>query len=134
MRVMMSGGGTGGHIYPALTIVRAIQQQVESCEVLSVGTKQGLEFDIIPKEGFKIKGKRLSNVWLFDRVPPTYHPTQKPLDLVSRMVGQCSDDGIVYDPFSGSGTTLVAAELSKRKWIGSELKEEYCKVVEKRIS
>jgi UDP-N-acetylglucosamine--N-acetylmuramyl-(pentapeptide) pyrophosphoryl-undecaprenol N-acetylglucosamine transferase len=52
MRVIMSGGGTGGHIYPAITIIRAIQQQVPSCEVLFIGTEQGLEADIIPKEGF----------------------------------------------------------------------------------
>ena len=87
----------------------------------------------IPREDFKIKGKRYSNVWMFDRQPAILHPTQKPLDLISRMVAQGRENGVVYDPFAGSGTTLVAAELSKRRWIGSELKEEYCKVVEKRI-
>ncbi|MDD4600772.1 UDP-N-acetylglucosamine--N-acetylmuramyl-(pentapeptide) pyrophosphoryl-undecaprenol N-acetylglucosamine transferase [bioreactor metagenome] len=52
MRVILSGGGTGGHIYPAITISRAIQEKVKACEVLFVGTKQGLEADIIPKEGY----------------------------------------------------------------------------------
>lgn len=55
MRVIMSGGGTGGHIYPAITIIRAIQQQAKSCEILFIGTKEGLEADIIPKEGFDFK-------------------------------------------------------------------------------
>ncbi|SHI33507.1 undecaprenyldiphospho-muramoylpentapeptide beta-N-acetylglucosaminyltransferase [Propionispora hippei] len=54
MRVMMSGGGTGGHIYPALTIVRAMEQ-LGPCEILFVGTQQGLEADIIPKEGFRLE-------------------------------------------------------------------------------
>ncbi|MBC8014247.1 MAG: undecaprenyldiphospho-muramoylpentapeptide beta-N-acetylglucosaminyltransferase [Sporomusaceae bacterium] len=54
MRIIMSGGGTGGHIYPAITIIRAIQKQVQSCEVLFVGTQHGLEYDIIPKEGFEL--------------------------------------------------------------------------------
>lgn len=52
MRVILSGGGTGGHIYPALTIIRAIEKAEKSCEVLFVGTQKGLEADIIPKEGY----------------------------------------------------------------------------------
>lgn len=52
MRVLISGGGTGGHIYPAVTIARTIERLVAPSEILFVGTKQGLEADIIPKEGF----------------------------------------------------------------------------------
>lgn len=55
MRIIMSGGGTGGHIYPAITIIKAIQKEVKSCEVLFIGTAQGLEADVIPKEGFAFK-------------------------------------------------------------------------------
>ncbi len=51
MRIIVSGGGTGGHIYPALTIVRAIQKRIPDAEFLYVGTKDGLEADIVPKEG-----------------------------------------------------------------------------------
>ncbi|MBR1885045.1 MAG: undecaprenyldiphospho-muramoylpentapeptide beta-N-acetylglucosaminyltransferase [Schwartzia sp.] len=51
MRIIVSGGGTGGHIYPALTIVRAIQKQIPDAEFLYVGTKDGLEADLVPKEG-----------------------------------------------------------------------------------
>ncbi|HMM20356.1 MAG TPA: undecaprenyldiphospho-muramoylpentapeptide beta-N-acetylglucosaminyltransferase [Selenomonadales bacterium] len=52
MRVLISGGGTGGHIYPALTIARTIAGLTKPCEILFVGTRQGLEADIVPKEGF----------------------------------------------------------------------------------
>lgn len=52
MRIIISGGGTGGHIYPAITIAREIAKLADNCEILFVGTKQGLEADIIPKEGF----------------------------------------------------------------------------------
>ena len=52
MRVILSGGGTGGHIYPALTIGREIVKMAAGCEILFVGTRQGLEADIIPQEGF----------------------------------------------------------------------------------
>ena len=52
MKIIVSGGGTGGHIYPAVTLIRTIQQKVKGLEVLYVGTQAGLEADIIPKEGF----------------------------------------------------------------------------------
>ncbi|WP_378951969.1 undecaprenyldiphospho-muramoylpentapeptide beta-N-acetylglucosaminyltransferase [Pelosinus sp. sgz500959] len=55
MRIIMSGGGTGGHIYPAITILRAIQKNTQSCEVLFIGTQHGLESNIIPKEGFDFR-------------------------------------------------------------------------------
>ncbi|MCI6910170.1 MAG: glycosyltransferase, partial [Veillonellaceae bacterium] len=49
MKIIVSGGGTGGHIYPALTLIRTLQQKVDKLEVLYVGTHAGLEADIIPK-------------------------------------------------------------------------------------
>ena len=52
MKVLLAGGGTGGHIYPAVTIARELQAQKPDCQILFVGTAQGLEADIIPKEGF----------------------------------------------------------------------------------
>ena len=51
MRIIVSGGGTGGHIYPAVTLIRTLQKKVPQLEVLYVGTHAGLEADIIPKEG-----------------------------------------------------------------------------------
>ena len=51
MNIIVSGGGTGGHIYPALTIIRAIQQREPSARILYVGTPHGLEADIVPREG-----------------------------------------------------------------------------------
>ncbi len=51
MKIIVSGGGTGGHIYPAVTLIRTLQKKVKNAEFLYVGTKIGLEADIIPKEG-----------------------------------------------------------------------------------
>ena len=51
MNIIVSGGGTGGHIYPALTIIRTLQILAPDTNFLYVGTKAGLESDIIPKEG-----------------------------------------------------------------------------------
>jgi site-specific DNA-methyltransferase (adenine-specific) len=56
----------------------------------------------------------------------TPHPTQKPEELVRRLVLACSDAGdLVLDPFGGSGTTYVVAEKLERRWAGTELEPEY---------
>ena len=62
------------------------------------------------------------------------HPTQKPLKLLNELVGQFSNTGeTVLDPFLGSGTTAIACERLKRKWIGIEIEEKYCEISAKRI-
>lgn len=53
MRVMITGGGTGGHIYPALAICRGIMSSDGQHEVLYVGTAHGLEREIVPRAGFE---------------------------------------------------------------------------------
>lgn len=52
MRVIMAGGGTGGHLYPALAIAHGIKQQNPKAEILFVGTSRGLEAQVVPREGF----------------------------------------------------------------------------------
>lgn len=56
----------------------------------------------------------------------TPHPTQKPEELLRRLILASSDEGqIVIDPFSGSGTTIVVAEQLGRKWLGCDLNSQY---------
>ena len=63
------------------------------------------------------------------------HPTQKPLDLINRLVEMASKPGdVILDPFIGAGTTAVAAILLKRKIIGIDTKKEYIKITNDRIS
>ncbi|MDA8354418.1 MAG: undecaprenyldiphospho-muramoylpentapeptide beta-N-acetylglucosaminyltransferase [Firmicutes bacterium] len=50
-KVLLSGGGTGGHIYPALSIAKAVRRQNPQAEIGYIGTKNGLEARIVPKEG-----------------------------------------------------------------------------------
>lgn len=51
MKVLMTGGGTGGHIYPALALIDYIKQVDPSCEFMYVGAKRGLESKILPEMG-----------------------------------------------------------------------------------
>lgn len=56
----------------------------------------------------------------------TKHPTQKPEELLRKLILASSKPGdVILDPFSGSGTTLVTAEQLGRKWIGCDMSEEY---------
>ena len=55
-RIVIAGGGTGGHIFPAIAIANAILKQAPKTEVLFVGAKGKMEMEKIPQAGFKIKG------------------------------------------------------------------------------
>ncbi|WP_053956892.1 undecaprenyldiphospho-muramoylpentapeptide beta-N-acetylglucosaminyltransferase [Inediibacterium massiliense] len=55
MKVLISGGGTGGHIYPAIAIANKIKEEIKGVEILFVGTKKGLESDLVPKAGYSLK-------------------------------------------------------------------------------
>lgn len=56
----MTGGGTGGHIYPAIAIADRIKKENEDAEILFVGTERGLEKSIVPKNGYDIKFIKIS--------------------------------------------------------------------------
>lgn len=51
MKVLLAGGGTGGHVYPAIAIANKIKEHNPDCEILFVGTKNGIESEIVPKAG-----------------------------------------------------------------------------------
>ncbi|WP_053362077.1 undecaprenyldiphospho-muramoylpentapeptide beta-N-acetylglucosaminyltransferase [Bacillus sp. FJAT-27251] len=55
MRIVVSGGGTGGHIYPALALIREIQKRDKNAEFLYIGTERGLESNIVPREGIAFR-------------------------------------------------------------------------------
>ena len=55
MKVIMTGGGTGGHIYPAIAIADKIKRKHPDAEILFVGTEKGMEKDLVPKNGYDIR-------------------------------------------------------------------------------
>lgn len=73
------------------------------------------------------KGVPLSDVWEIPFLNPkakerTGYPTQKPILLLERIIEISTDEGdVILDPFCGSGTTLVAADMNKRKYIGIDV-------------
>lgn len=55
MRLIMAGGGTGGHLFPGLAVAREFQRRDPMIEILFIGTKQGIESRIVPREGFRLE-------------------------------------------------------------------------------
>jgi len=55
MRVILAGGGTGGHLFPGLAVAREFQRRDAMTEILFVGTEQGIEARVLPQEGFKLE-------------------------------------------------------------------------------
>lgn len=55
MRVIVTGGGTGGHIYPALAIADKFKEMNSDTEILYVGNDEGIEKDVVPKAGYPLE-------------------------------------------------------------------------------
>ena len=58
MKIIMTGGGTGGHINPALQIANEIRKISPDTEISFVGTKRGIEHTLVPKQGYEIAKRR----------------------------------------------------------------------------
>jgi len=90
------------------------------------------------KDNFRITHP--SNIWTDITVPfwsmpeNTEHPTQKPEKLLAKIILASSNKGdFIFDPFAGSGTTLVTAKKLGRNFAGIEIDEYFCCLAEKRI-
>lgn len=104
-------------------VLKANMKVVGNCEY-------GLIFyrDRLPK--FNNNGKMVFNCmdWPRETKYEKLHPTQKPVELLERLIELFTDEGdVVIDPCAGSGSTLVAAENLKRKAYGFEIKREFYK-------
>ena len=84
-------------------------------------------------------GKQMKNVWRLsapraDEKRHGRHPTQKPLTLVERALAASTDpEHLVLDPFTGSGTTAVAALGMGRRFLGAEVEPDYVRLARQRI-
>jgi len=76
-----------------------------------------------------------SDIWVIKRDPSKgyLHPTQKPIELPERAITNSSPvNGLVYEPFGGSGSTLIACQKNNRGCYSMELDPKYCDVIVKR--
>lgn len=84
-------------------------------------------------------GKQMRSVWSIPSTPRRekthgIHPTQKPFELLRRVVAMCSNEGdLVLDPFCGSGTTGVASCVLNRRFVGIDLEKEFLELTANRM-
>ena len=75
----------------------------------------------------------MTDVWEFGRVigeERFSHATPKPVEMIKRIIkSSCPDKVLIYEPFLGYGTTMVAAHQLQRKCYGMEIEPKYCQVI-----
>jgi site-specific DNA-methyltransferase (adenine-specific) len=76
-----------------------------------------------------------SNTWFYEPATKPDHPTQKPVALIENIIRHSSNEGdLILDPFSGSGTTAVAAIKNNRHYLCVDNERKYCDIAERRIT
>jgi len=92
-----------------------------------------------PKDKLKNKDKQMRSVWSIPLIPKNEkkfgkHPTQKPLELLNRIISASSNEGdFILDPFAGSGTTGIVCSILNRKFNGIDSSATYLDLAIKRF-
>lgn len=112
MRVLIAGGGTGGHVIPALAIARELKAR-HNAEVLFVGTARGMENRLVPQAGFglmRVKVGALKNVSLITRMRTLFDLPRAVVDA-RKIIKVFSPDVVVGVGGYASGPAMAAAIL-----------------------
>ena len=110
MRILLSGGGTGGHVYPAIAIANRIKEQHPDAEIMFVGTEKGIESEIVPKYGYELKTVTVQGFKRkidFDNVKRVFK-LFKGLEESRKVVKKFKPDVVI-----GTGPVLFNAAMSK---------------------
>lgn len=89
-------------------------------ELVMFATRSAIKFDNHKAVGNVITTKRTGN---------PDHPTQKPVEIVTKVLEVMDMADTVYDPFAGSGTTLLGCEIANRKCLAVEIEPNFCDVI-----
>ena len=104
--------------------------------------KKGDELEFIKTNRTRKKYKSRGNIWyipaghfMHDEKIAFKHPATFPQKLANdHIISWSNENDLIYDPFMGSGTTAKMSIINNRNWIGSEMSEEYCKIIEERLN
>jgi UDP-N-acetylglucosamine--N-acetylmuramyl-(pentapeptide) pyrophosphoryl-undecaprenol N-acetylglucosamine transferase len=111
LRFIISGGGTGGHIFPAISIANALKQKHPEAEFLFVGAEGRMEMEKVPNAGYKIVGLPVSGFdrsHLFRNVKVLFR-LFKSISMAKKIVRQFKPDVVIGVGGYASGPTLYAA-------------------------
>src|SRR6476646_1601624 len=102
--IIIAGGGTGGHIFPAIAIANAIKQQAPDIDILFVGAKGKMEMEKVPQAGYKIKGLDIAG---YDR-----SSLFKNLSLPFKLVKSFSQVRTIFNTFKPAAVVGVGGYSS----------------------
>jgi UDP-N-acetylglucosamine--N-acetylmuramyl-(pentapeptide) pyrophosphoryl-undecaprenol N-acetylglucosamine transferase len=113
--VVIAGGGTGGHIFPAIAIARELRERVAGCEVLMVGTERGLETKLVPREGLPLLTIPVAGLRGKSVVKAAKGMAMLPGALIAswRILSKHSADAVVGVGGYASGPIVAAAVLRR---------------------
>lgn len=115
MRVLITGGGTGGHINPALSIAQKVKYENPSADILYVGGRNSLESELVPKEGFEFKpvtAKYLRRKITFENIK-TLFASAKGIMESFKIINDFKPDLVVGTGGYVCGPVVLAAHLKK---------------------
>ncbi|MDB0438348.1 undecaprenyldiphospho-muramoylpentapeptide beta-N-acetylglucosaminyltransferase [Clostridioides difficile] len=115
MKVLLSGGGTGGHVYPAIAIANKIRDEHPDAEIMFVGTEKGIESEIVPKYGFELKTVTVQGFKRkidFDNVKRVFK-LFKGLEQSRKIVKKFKPDVVIGTGGYVSGPVLFNASMGK---------------------
>jgi UDP-N-acetylglucosamine--N-acetylmuramyl-(pentapeptide) pyrophosphoryl-undecaprenol N-acetylglucosamine transferase len=119
MKMIIAGGGTGGHLYPGIALARAFQERFPKCEILFIGTQKGIESKILPREGFPLKTIKVEG-WVGKKLTVLLGALFRfPESLVEsyRLIKEFKPDLVVGVGGYASGPVLLIAALMNVKRI-----------------
>jgi DNA modification methylase len=151
------GGGMAGHYFreggemkqwtlPTQEMYLKLQKAANGKAFKKEYDELKKEYDELKKEWYSTRAyfdnthENMTDVWEYPRVQGEErwgHATPKPVDMIARIYKSSSpDDGVIYSPFLGSGTDIIAGEKSggDRTVYGFELSPQYCEIILQRFS
>ena len=125
LRVIISGGGTGGHVYPAIAIANSIKEMVPSADILFVGAQGRMEMEKVPEAGYKIKGLWISGFQRSLSLKNLLFPIKLLYSMYTakKIVTEFNPDIVVGVGGYASGPTLKAAQQND---IPTIIQEQNC--------
>lgn len=139
LKIIISGGGTGGHIFPAIAIARAVEEMRTGTEILFVGAIGRMEMEKVPAAGYKIEGLEISGISRSNIMKNISLPAKilKSVKRAKEIISEFNPDVIIGVGGYASGPTLWAGI---RKYIPTLIQEQNSypgitnKILGKRVS
>lgn len=119
LKIIISGGGTGGHIYPAIAIAEALQAEYPNVEILFVGAEGRMEMTLIPKAGYKVVGLPVAGLQRQLSAIAIWKNIQFPFKLAASMLkARQLMSSFKPDAVVGVGGYASGPVLQMAQWLG----------------